>query len=310
MAHTDRECTALQPVARSARSRGRWKPLARAADCPLFANRCHRRGRGELQGSVPRPELGRRRVQEDRETLRSCDRQSSRQHVSARRRPFGAFMLLRRMAGTMGPTTRTLLGGGAGFLLGGGVGEALMGALLGRQMAASGAAAAAAAGAAGAAAARSWVGRFVGIAGSLLRSGLGMILISAGIYAITQIVENWETVKTRLLAIWEELRQAAPTWMGGQGRGWETFGARGGAVEQAERSLQDWARGTSFGQWLIENGYAMTDSQMAPSGRVRTIARWAWIWICSSPTLNIAPAYLVQRAPPAPRSLQARSTSR
>jgi hypothetical protein len=185
----------------------------------------------------------------------------------------GAFMMLRRMAGMMGPWTRTLIGGGAGFLLGGGVGEALMGALLGRQMV--GSAAAGAAGAAGAAAARSWGGRFLSVLrGLFMRAIPGMIATSVAIYAVTQIVEHWETVKTRLLAIWEDLRQAAPVWLGGQGQGWGAFAGSGSAMAQTtqdldqylqaqERSFQDWLRSSSLGQWLIRQGYAMTDSQMA-----------------------------------------------
>jgi hypothetical protein len=47
-----------------------------------------------------------------------------------------------------------------------------------------------------------------------------MIVFSLGMAVLTAVIDNWETVKTRLLAIFEDIRQAAPTWLGGQGRGW------------------------------------------------------------------------------------------
>jgi hypothetical protein len=141
-----------------------------------------------------------------------------------------AFLGIRSMFRGMGPWGRTLLGGGAGFLLtglmgGSGIVNALTGALFGRQLGGSGVAAVA--GAAGAAAGLTWGGRFVRAIMGTLRFLRFTILSAAAFYALEQIIQNWETVKTRLLAIWEDLRQARPTWLGGEGRGW-------GAIAQGE----------------------------------------------------------------------------
>ena len=82
-----------------------------------------------------------------------------------------------------------------------------------------GAAAGLAAGAAGVAAGASFARRFVSAAGSLLALAIPKLLLwvqSSRAYCRSS--SSWETVKTRLLAIWEELKQAAPTWLGGGGR--------------------------------------------------------------------------------------------
>jgi hypothetical protein len=167
---------------------------------------------------------------------------------------------------------KTLIGGGAGFLLGGPAG-AMTGALMLRGMGGGGAAAAGAAGAAGALAGASWGRRFLAVAGGILRSLPKLFLWSIAIEAGLSIIENWRNVSTRLKAIWDDLKQAAPAWAGGQGQGWGAF-AQGPAMSQTgrelegylttnERGIQDWLRGTAFGQWLISNGLAMSDQQMA-----------------------------------------------
>jgi hypothetical protein len=187
-----------------------------------------------------------------------------------------AFMMARNILRMMGPWQRTLIGGGLGYLLGGPT-EALMGALVGRGMGAAGGSAAGAAGVAGAATGAAFGGRFMAAVrfiargvGSLLK---GSIIGGAVGFGITQIIDHWEDVKTRLLAIWADLKAAAPVWAGGEGQGWRAF-AQGPARNQTgnelnaylqnnERAVQDWLRGTAFGQWLISNGLAMSDSQFA-----------------------------------------------
>ena len=188
-----------------------------------------------------------------------------------------ALMVARNILRMMGPWPRMLIGGGLGYLLGGPT-EALMGALVGRGIGATaGGSAAGAAGVAGAAAGAAFGGRFMAAAqfiargiGSLLK---GSIIWGAVGFGITQIVDNWQAVSARLKEIWEDLRQAAPTWAGGEGKGWGAL-ARGPAMTQTgnelnayltqnERSAQDWLRGTALGQWLISNGLAISDSQLA-----------------------------------------------
>jgi hypothetical protein len=188
-----------------------------------------------------------------------------------------AFMMARNILRMMGPWPRMLIGGGLGYLLGGPT-EALMGALIGRGMGVgAGGSAAGVAGVAGAAAGAAFGGRFM-TAVRFIARGVGTLLKGSIIwgavgFGITQIVDNWEAVKTRLLAIWEDLRQAAPAWAGGEGKGWGAL-ARGPAMTQTgnelsayltsnERGAQDWLRGTALGQWLIANGLAMSDSQLA-----------------------------------------------
>ena len=188
-----------------------------------------------------------------------------------------AFMMARNILRMMGPVPRMLIGGGLGYMLGGPT-EALMGALIGRGMgAAAGGSAAGAAGAAGAVAGAAFGGRFLGAVRFIAR-GIGTLLKGSIIwgavgFGITQIIDNWEAVRTRLLAIWEDMKQAAPVWAGGEGKGWRAI-AQGPAMAQTgreletylqgnERGLQDWVRGTALGQWLISNGLAMSDDQMA-----------------------------------------------
>jgi len=134
-----------------------------------------------------------------------------------------AFMMARNILRMMGPWQRTLIGGGLGYLLGGPT-EALMGALVGRGMGAAGGSAAGAAGVAGAATGAAFGGRFMAAVrfiargvGSLLK---GSIIGGAVGLGITQIIDHWEDVKTRLLAIWADLKAAAPVWAGGEGQGW------------------------------------------------------------------------------------------
>jgi hypothetical protein len=186
-----------------------------------------------------------------------------------------AFMMGRNILRMMGPWQRMLIGGGLGYLLGGPT-EALMGAMVGRGMGAAGGSAAGAAGVAGAAAGAAFGGRFM-TAVRFIARGVGSLLKGSLIwgavgFGITQIIDNWEAVKTRLLAIWEDLRQAAPAWAGGEAKGWQAF-AQGPAMNQTgnelnaylqsnERGLQDWLRGTGFGQWLISKGLAMSDDQL------------------------------------------------
>jgi hypothetical protein len=166
-----------------------------------------------------------------------------------------AFLTFRRAIAALGPMARTLVGGGAGFLLGGPVG-AMTGAMMLRGMgggaaaAGGGAAATAAAGAAGAVAGASWGRRFLAGAMGILRSLPRFFVWGAVTGAVLQIIENWETVKTRLVAIFGEIKAAAPTWLMGNGEGMGAFGQnpegvaalRGDAANYL-RSWHDWMYG-------------------------------------------------------------------
>jgi hypothetical protein len=152
----------------------------------------------------------------------------------------GAFMLARSLLGRLGPWGRTLVGGAGGLLLGGGLTDALMGALLGRGFGGSNSAAMAV-GAAGAAAGATWASRFWTAAkwlGRMLRSTL---VWGAVAFVATEIIEHWEQVKTRLLAIFDEIRQAAPTWLGGDGKGWRAI-AEGQGIAGAHLGFRNWLR--------------------------------------------------------------------
>lgn len=158
----------------------------------------------------------------------------------------------------MNPWMRMLLGGGGGFLLGGDIMSAVTGAMLLRGFGGGNAAAiAAAAGASGAAAGQSWAKRFVGGAFKFIR-------LSIGLYLLGEVVQNWGTVSARIKAIWEDLRQAAPVWLGGEGKGWQKF-AEGPALAQLNQdvdnltrpianSIIEWIRSTQAGQWLQARG--------------------------------------------------------
>ena len=141
-----------------------------------------------------------------------------------------AFITFRRAIAAMGTLTRTLVGGGLGFMLGGPVG-ALTGAMMVRGMGG-----AAAAGAAGAAAARTWGSRFMGILRVILRGIPGVILLTLGVEVLTRVIDSWEGFKTRMLAVFAELQAAMPTWLFGGGQGFTGLGNRP-AIKQTERDL-------------------------------------------------------------------------
>ena len=172
------------------------------------------------------------------------------------------FLTFRRAIAAMGTWSRTLLGGGLGFMVGGPAG-AITGGMLLRSMG-GGVAAGLAAGAAGAAAGASFARRFVSAAGTFLRSIPKLLLWGAVIEGVLSIIDHWESVKTRLLGIWEELKQAAPTWLGGQGKGWGAIGmtdqgvaALGGDMRAYarswERSIYDPIRSGLFSSSSLEN---------------------------------------------------------
>ena len=149
-----------------------------------------------------------------------------------------AFVTFRRAIAAMGTLSRTLLGGGLGFMLGGPAG-ALMGGMMMRGMG-GGAAAGLAAGAAGAAAGASWGRQFITAAGGLLRGLPKLALWSIPVDIALQVIESWETVKTRLLAIWEEVKQAAPAWAGGGGQGWGALGQNPEGLPGASRDMAEY----------------------------------------------------------------------
>jgi hypothetical protein len=195
----------------------------------------------------------------------------------------GAFLALRGMAGRMGPWSRTLIGGAAGGLLGGGVGEALMGALLGRQLAGNSAAVAGAAGAAGAVAGTAWGARFLGAARWIFRAARSMTLWGVATSAIVGIADNWESVKGRLLGIWEELKRAAPTWAGGHGEGWGALASTGTGiaalpgdltsyVNSWAQSVQDALMGTEWGRSLFARGWLQTVEQSRQAAIVQRLS--------------------------------------
>jgi hypothetical protein len=180
----------------------------------------------------------------------------------------GGVWALRGMAGRMGPWSRTLAGGAAGFLLGGGgVGEALMGALLGRQLAGT---SAAVAGAAGAAAGMAWGGRFMTAVRWIIRGARSMLFTGLAISAVVGIVENWETVKARLIAIWEDLRRAAPAWAGGQGEGWGAL-VQGPARQALGQDVAGWANSWRewFPSWMQSGSWGLLEGAV----RQRELAR-------------------------------------
>ena len=150
------------------------------------------------------------------------------------------FLTFRRAIAAMGTWSRTLLGGGLGFMVGGPAG-AITGGMLLRSMG-GGVAAGLAAGAAGAAAGASFARRFVSAAGTFLRSIPKLLLWGAVIEGVLSIIDHWESVKTRLLGIWEELKQAAPTWLGGQGKGWGAIGMSDQGVSALGGDLRNYAQ--------------------------------------------------------------------
>jgi hypothetical protein len=132
----------------------------------------------------------------------------------------GAFWASRGLLLGMNPMARTALGVGGGWLLGG-VGGAITGGLMLRGMGGNAAAMNAAAGAAGAAAGQSWARRFGMGALRWLRSTLVVGVVA---YLAEQIIENWTIVSTRVQAIWDDMKKAAPVWAGGEGQGWGSIG--------------------------------------------------------------------------------------
>jgi hypothetical protein len=175
-----------------------------------------------------------------------------------------AFLTFRHAIAAMGPLARTLLGGGAGFLLGGPAGL-MTGALLMRGMgggaaAGGGNAANVAAGAAGAAAGASWGRRFLAVAGGILRSLPRLLGWGVATDVALQIIESWETVKNRLIAIFHEIKAAAPTWLLGQGKGMGALGndpqglaALPQDIENYRQSWREWLLGTDIGQWMYQH---------------------------------------------------------
>jgi hypothetical protein len=163
----------------------------------------------------------------------------------------GAFMLARGILGRMGPWGRLLAGGAGGWMLGGDASTALMGALVARGMSAGAAPAAGAVGAAavaGAAAGRAWGGRYLAVAGSILRGLRSMTLWGIGTTAVTEVITHWESIRARILGIIDEIRGATPTWLGGRGEGWGALGA----TPQGFSALPGDARtyGQGWGLWM------------------------------------------------------------
>jgi hypothetical protein len=166
--------------------------------------------------------------------------------------------------------TRTLAGGAAGFLLGG-PGGAITGALLARSFGGATPAAAAA----GAAAGRAFGSRFMGVIGGILRGLRSMAVWGIAIYAIEEIVRHWEGFKTQILGIFDGIRQAAPTWLGGEGQGWTPLRV---ALHNAAKEFRDWFRDSDiakFMQWTNEQtwgraGRALTDAvtPLLPTARL------------------------------------------
>jgi len=173
----------------------------------------------------------------------------------------GGFFLLRTLARGMGPIGRLLLGGGLGLAFGG-ITEALMGALLLRGM-----------GNAATAVAATAVGMTLGrrILAGLLAIWRGIpkfLLISALIGGIGAIADNWEAVKPRILAVWEDLNRALPSWLGGQGQGPSALTQGPGLARIGQdidtftrpisESLENWLLGTQIGRWLYDRGIMQT----------------------------------------------------
>jgi hypothetical protein len=76
--------------------------------------------------------------------------------------------------------------------------------------------------------------------GSLIWAGVG--------YAITEVVDNWETFKTRILGIFDELKRAAPVWLGGHGEGWGALGSNPRGLSALPGVAQSY--GNDWGTWL------------------------------------------------------------
>ena len=189
----------------------------------------------------------------------------------------GGFMLLRRLMGATGPLGRILLGTGLGFAVGGSFVEAMLGGLMMRNIGSSlaGGAAGGAAAAAGATLGR----RLLRGLWAVMRRIPGFLLFGAVVSGIAAIADNWDAVKVRVLAVWEELRKAAPTWLGGEGQGWAQVSAGlqgwiqgnirpnldafGGWMSNRQQAIEDSFRSTALGRWFIEHGWLPNQEQLA-----------------------------------------------
>ena len=161
------------------------------------------------------------------------------------------FLAARSIWRGMGPMGRSAVGGGLGFLVGGGPTDLLMGALLGRSVFGGGAAATAAAGAAGAAAAQTWGSQFLGVLRGVLRMARGMLLLGVAAYVVDEILSHWDKFKERMVAIFADIRKAAPVWLGGDGEGWRAI-ASGQGLPQIGQDLRN--RLTTLGITGPEHG--------------------------------------------------------
>jgi hypothetical protein len=212
----------------------------------------------------------------------------------------GVIMAMRTFR-AMNPMTRTIIGGVGGGLLGGDPVSALMGAMMLRGLGGSAAAINAAAGTAGAAAGQSWARRFV-------VGAFRFIWLSVGLYLLGQVVENWETVSARIKAIWEDLRQAAPRWIGGEGRGWGAV-TGGQGFAQLGKDIRDTL--TAYGITGPEHGFPQIDTPLNrefgpderpwyqrpppfPAPWELAENAWRWMWGTESPA---AAAPAAQAAP-------------
>jgi hypothetical protein len=96
----------------------------------------------------------------------------------------------------------------------------------------------------------------------------GFLVLSGVIAAIQAVADNWESVKPRILSVWEDLTKALPTWLGGQGdaaaharlsrdltetmrTGVESLR---GTLSSSANAFEDWFRSTPIGQYFIGRG--------------------------------------------------------
>jgi hypothetical protein len=109
------------------------------------------------------------------------------------------------------------------------------------------------------------------------------IVGTLAIYAVEEIVANWEAVKGRILAVWAELKRAAPTWAGGEGEGWRALASTNAGiaaipgdvesyVNSWAQSLQDLLMSTETGRALFANGWLRTVEQSRQAGIVRRLS--------------------------------------
>jgi hypothetical protein len=109
------------------------------------------------------------------------------------------------------------------------------------------------------------------------------IVGTLAIYAVEEILANWEAVKGRILAVWAELKRAAPVWAGGEGEGWRALASTNtgiaavprdleGYIQSWAQSVQDLLMSTETGRALFANGWLRTVEASQQAAIVRRLS--------------------------------------